>query len=119
MDQSTENLIQGLVLGMQDLKAKNIVKVDMTKLEAPCSHFIICEGDSSVQVNAIARRTIDFVRENLHMKPFVTDGWNNAQWVVLDYGEVICHIFYGETREFYDIEHLWEDADIQEIPNID
>jgi len=119
MNVSSEKLIAAIVEGMQERKAKNIVTVDMTQLDAPCSNFVICEGESSVQVYAIAEAVKDFVRVSINERPFATDGWENSQWIVLDYGSVIVHVFYGETREFYDIEHLWADAQITEIPDLD
>ena len=60
----------------------------------------------------------DYVREQIKVKPYAMDGYNNAQWIALDYGEVILHVFLPEIREFYSLETLWEDADIKEIPDL-
>jgi len=119
MNKDDKLLISNIVEGMQEQKAKKIAVVDMTALDAPCQYFVICEGNSNRQVEAIAEKMRDFVRINLKQKPFAADGYENAQWIVLDYGVVIVHIFQRETREFYDIEHLWDDAKIEYIPDID
>lgn len=112
-------LLSKIVEGMQEKKAKNIVTVDMTKLDAPCQYFVICEGDSNVHISAISASVKDYVREQLREKPFAVDGLENCLWVAMDYGTIIVHIFNRETRSFYDIEHLWADAFINRIPDLD
>ena len=119
MTKEDKQLIDAIVEGMQEQKAKNIVVVDMTKLEAPCSYFVICDGTSSRQVASIADTMRDYVRDNIRQKPFSYDGYENAEWIALDYGSVIAHIFQHEIRMCYDIEHLWNDAKITHIPDID
>ena len=119
MNKDNKLLISSIVAGMQEQKAKKIAVVDMTALDAPCQYFVICEGTSTTQVSAIADKMRDFVRINAKQKPFATDGYENAQWIAFDYGVAIVHIFLRETREFYDIEHLWDDAKIEHIPDLD
>ena len=119
MNKDDKLLISNIVKGMQEQKAKKIAVVDMTEIEAPCQYFVICEGTSTRQVEAIAETMRDFVRINMKQKPFAADGYENALWIVLDYGVVVVHIFQRETREFYDIEHLWNDAKIEYIPDLD
>lgn len=115
-----EQIVAAIVEGIQDKKGKGIVLVDMTQLpDAPCSHFVICQGDSAVQVNAIALSIRDYVRDTLRVKPFAIDGFENCQWVAMDYGQIIVHVFQRETREFYDIEHLWEDARLTQVTDVD
>lgn len=114
-----KTLLDAIVKGMQEQKAKRIAIVDMTKIESPCQYFVISEGTSNRQVEAIADTTRDFVRENLSVKPFAHDGYENAEWIAMDYGAIIVHIFQQETREFYDIEHLWADATITWIEDLD
>lgn len=114
-----KKLIATIVEGLQEKKAKKIVIVDMSELEAPCNYFVIAQGDSNVQVMSIATTMKDYVREHAGEKPFASDGYDNCQWIALDYGTAIVHIFQPEFREFYDIEHLWADAKIVEIPDID
>jgi ribosome-associated protein len=118
MTEEDKILIDSIVEGMQEQKAHKIAVVDMTAFESPCRFFVICEGTSSTQVDAIAEKMKDYVRKNAKIKPFAIDGKQNAQWVAMDYGDAIVHIFQRETREFYDIEHLWNDAKIEYIPEI-
>lgn len=119
MSKEDQILLTSIIEGMQEKKAKRIVTVDMTKLNAPCQYFIICEGDSSVQVNSIADSVKDYVRIHAKQKPFAADGYENSRWIAMDYGMVIVHIFCRESRDFYDIEHLWNDAEITVIPDLD
>ena len=119
MNKDDKRLISNIVAGMQEQKAKKIAVVDMTALDAPCQYFVICEGNSNRQVEAIADTMRDFVRTKMKQKPFAADGYENAQWIAFDYGSVIVHIFQRETRQFYDIEHLWDDAKIEYIPDLD
>lgn len=115
-----QEFLQKIVDGAQDKKAKRIAIVDMTKLQdAPTGYFVICEGDSTPQVNAIAHSVIDYVRENDATRPLASDGFENGQWVAIDYGYVIVHVFQRPFREFYDLEHLWHDAKLSLIPNLD
>lgn len=117
---SNEQIVNAIVEGIQNRKGHKIVTVDLTALpEAPCSYFVIAEGHSSTQVCAIADEVEDFVRKSLRVKPFVVDGVENAEWIAMDYGQIIVHIFQREPRAFYDIEHLWEDGKLKEIPDLD
>jgi len=118
MKKEDKKLLEAIVAGMQEKKAKKVVTVDMTKLEAPCQYFVICEGDSNVQVSAIAYEVKDYVRKNANEKPFAVDGFENCEWIALDYGSVIVHVFRRESRAFYDIEHLWENAEIKMYEDI-
>ncbi len=114
-----KQLIAAIIEGMQEKKAKKIVTVDMTELDAPCQYFVICQGESNIQTMSIATSTKDYVREHIREKPFASDGYENCQWIAMDYGNVIVHVFQPEARQFYDIEHLWEDAKIEYIPDLD
>lgn len=118
-EETIEQLVDRIVGGMQESKAKRVVTVDMRKLDAPCVFFVICEGNSSTHVSTITNTVRDFVRETTAMKPFAVDGLDNANWVAMDYGQVIVHILQPQVREFYDIEHLWADATLVEIAEID
>lgn len=114
----TEQILDKIVEGIQERKGKRIVIVDMSELrEAPCSYFVICEGDSSVHVNAIAESVKDWVRDEIRVKPAAIDGMENGEWVAMDYQQIIVHVFRRAARDFYDIEHLWEDAKLTEIPD--
>ncbi|NDV46450.1 ribosome silencing factor [Paludibacter sp. 221] len=116
----TEQIVDQIVEGIQERKGKKIVVVDMSELQdAPCSYFVICEGDSRVQVNAISESVKDWLRDNAKVKPYAVDGTDNAEWVAMDYGYIIVHVFLPEVRAFYDIEHLWEDAKLTVIEDLD
>ncbi|VBB48131.1 Ribosomal silencing factor RsfS [uncultured Paludibacter sp.] len=115
-----EEIVKNIIEGIQEKKGKEIVVVDLNKLsDAPCSYFVICQGDSSTQVNAVAISIKDYVNEKIKVKPYATDGFENCQWIAMDYGQIIVHIFQRPFREFYDLEHLWEDADLKRIPDLD
>jgi ribosome-associated protein len=114
-----EQIVSKIVEGIQEKKGKEIVIVNLTKLkEAPCSYFVICEGDSHVHVNSVAMSVKDWVREKANVKPYAADGFENSEWIAMDYGQIIVHVFQRHTREFYDIEHLWADADLKRIENL-
>ena len=115
----TELLVNKIVEGIQEKKGTQISIVDMSKLENYVfRYFVICQGNSNTHVCSIADEVKDYVREQIKVKPYAMDGYNNAQWIALDYGEVILHVFMPEIREFYSLETLWEDADIKEIPDL-
>lgn len=116
----SKEIVEKIVEGIQEKKGKQIVVVDLNKLQdAPCSYFVICEGDSNVHVNTIASSVKDWVNEKLRVKPYATDGFENSQWIAMDYGQIIVHVFQRPYREFYDLEHLWLDADLKYIPDLD
>ncbi|MGC9150200.1 MAG: ribosome silencing factor [Microbacter sp.] len=115
----SKQLVNSIVEGIQEKKGKNIVVVDLTKFEnAACSFFVICEGDSTTHISAITRSVKDYVHKKTETKPVAIDGTDNAQWVAMDYLQAIVHIFQQEPRMFYDIEHLWADAEIVKIANM-
>jgi len=115
MEQSKQ-IVNKIVEGIQEKKGKKVVIINLTGLKnAPCSYFVICEGTTSIQVDAIGTSIKDTVREKMNIKPYAIDGLRNSEWVAMDYGSVIVHIFRPQIRNFYDIEHLWEDAEITEI----
>lgn len=115
----SEKLVKTIIEGIQEKKGKNITVVDMTKLEAVCRYFVICEGTSNTQILAIEESVKDYVRIHTRTKPFAEDGLNNALWIVMDYGDIMVHIFERETRAFYNLEHLWSDAILTDIPDLE
>ena len=116
----TEKLIEQIIEGIQDKKGKRIVIADLTEIDDTiCNYFIICQGNSPSQVTAIVESIHERARVEAHLKPYAVDGLRNANWVAMDYGEVLVHIFLPEARQFYDLEHLWADAKLNEIPDLD
>lgn len=114
-----KSLVNNIIGACQEKKAKNIVTVNMTKLPGSiCQYFVICEGSTPTQVSAISDEIIDYVKKKTKERPITTDGLREARWVGIDYGTVIVHVFIPELREFYDIEHLWADAELEQIPDI-
>ena len=113
-------LIDSIVDGIQDVKGKDIVILNLSELpNAVTDFFVICSGDSSTQVQSAAESILRKTRDDLKEKPWHQEGTSNAEWVLLDYVNVVVHVFYKEVREFYDLESLWADAERIDIPNID
>lgn len=103
-----------IVEGMKNLKAKEIVSMDLTNLDtAVCDFFVICHGTSDTHVSAISESIITQTLKSLQEKPWHKEGLNNGSWVLLDYGNVVAHIFQKEHREYFNLETLWGDAKIQ------
>ena len=117
---TTKKLVDAIVEGMQEKKGANITVLDMSVLENTItSYFVICDGTSNVQVDAIADSVDDYVREHIGEKPIHVEGRSNAQWVLLDYMDVVVHVFQRPVREFYSLESLWADAPRTDVPNLD
>lgn len=109
-------LKEEVIKGMQELKAKNIVSIDLRGIPGAVSDFfVVCHGDSSTQVESISRSVYDVVLDDIGEKPWHQEGKQNAEWVLLDYVDVVAHVFYKDSREFYNIEGLWGDAEIEVI----
>lgn len=119
--QHPNSLLESTIIeAVQNLKGKNITDIDFSGLEtSPAHSFVICQGNSTSQVAAIADNIREEVRNKLGIKPYNYDGYRNSQWIVIDYGDVMAHIFLPEIREFYNIEDLWSDANIVRIPDLD
>ena len=106
-----EKLIETIVTGIQDKKGKDIVSLDLTGFDgAICSHFVVCNADSTAQVAAIADGIEEKVYEVLHESPWRVEGKQTGLWVALDYVDVIVHIFQSDLRDYYSLEELWADA---------
>ncbi len=117
-DNKLTPVVEKIIEGIQNRKGHHIVVMDMRQLEvAPCHFFVLAEGTSNTQVAAIADEVEDFVRKETREKPIAVVGQENAEWIAMDYADTMVHIFQREAREFYDIEHLWADAIITEIPD--
>lgn len=104
---------------IQDVKGKNIVKMDLRELDdAPTDYFIVCEGESTTQINGIAGNIERRLKHEYGIYPSRVEGKLNATWVLVDYFDIIVHVFYPETRKFYEIEDLWSDAKVTEYQDI-
>lgn len=110
-----EKLNDLIIDSIQDIKGKKIVKLDLRSLDdAPTDFFIICEGDSNTQVKAISNNVHKRLKQELETAPYHIEGTNNSLWVLMDYFSTVVHIFYSETRTFYELEELWGDAKFTE-----
>lgn len=115
-----KSLVKAITEGIQEKKGSSIVVADLTAIpETICNYFVICQGNSPSQVSAIADSVWDYVRKHTGEKPSAVDGQNNAQWVAMDYSNVLVHIFLPEARQFYSLETLWADANLTYIPDVD
>jgi ribosome-associated protein len=106
-----EVLLSSIALGIFEKKGLNVLKMDLRKLENRITdYFVICHASSTTQVSAICDSVEDLVRAQADEKPMHIEGLDNCYWVLLDYGNVIVHIFLEEYRNFYSLESLWGDA---------
>ena len=103
--------METIIEGIRNRKGQRIVTIDLKKIkEAPVEYMVIAEGNSATQVSAIADEVDDYVRTMTHVQ-------ENAEWIAMDYGTVFVHIMQREPREYYDIEHLWADGKVTELPD--
>ncbi len=107
----TDQLIAQIIGGIEEVKGKDIEILDLRDIEnTVCDYFIICNGTSNTQVNAIVNSIQKSVSKALKEKPWHVEGSDNAEWILMDYVHVVVHVFQKHIREFYDIEGLWGDA---------
>jgi ribosome-associated protein len=110
----TDVLLSSVIKGIFEKKGQNVLKIDLRKLENRIAdYFVICQASSGTQVSAICDSVDDTVRKEAGEKPLHLEGLDNCFWVLLDYGNVIVHVFLDEYRTFYSLESLWADATIE------
>lgn len=108
---ATDQLVTQIIKGIEEVKGQDIEILDLREIEnTVCDYFIICNGTSNTQVNAIVNSIHKLVSKSLKEKPWLVEGSDNAEWVLIDYVHVVVHVFQKHIREFYDIEGLWGDA---------
>jgi ribosome-associated protein len=113
---NSDALIATILSGIEDVKGHEIVLLDLRELEnTVCDYFIICEGSSNTQVNAIVGAVGKKVSKELRDKPWHIEGEDNGEWILMDYVNVVVHVFQKHVREYYDIEGLWGDAKTTKI----
>jgi len=109
-------LISNIVLGIDNVKGIDVSLLDLRDIEnTVCSYFVVCTGTSNTHVNAIVSAIKKTVSKELKEKPFHTEGNDNAEWVLIDYVNVVVHVFQKQTRDYYNIEELWGDAKTTKI----
>ena len=110
---NADQLITTIIGGIEEVKGKEITILDLRDIEnTVCDYFIVCEGTSNTQVNAIVNSIQKTVSKTTKDKPWHIEGTDNAEWVLMDYVNVVVHVFQKHVREFYDIEGLWGDAKV-------
>lgn len=109
-----DDLVTAIVRGIDEKKGKNTAVIDLREIEnSICDYYVVCHGTSNTNVDAIAESIIDVVREEQGEKPRNVEGKREAQWIVVDFFNVMVHVFQEEYREHYAIEELWADAEIE------
>ncbi|MCW3462707.1 ribosome silencing factor [Chitinophaga nivalis] len=104
-----------IIKAIQEKKGENIVSLDLRQIpEAVADFFILCEANSGTQVKAIADYVTEEVEKHTEEEPYKHEGFSSQQWVLVDYVNVVLHIFQPETRKFYNLEEMWSDAERME-----
>ena len=117
VNDNKEEIVQQVVAAMQEKKAKDIVSLDLTGLnDAVAGYFVICHASSKTQAEAIFDFVEEMVTKNCGEHPYHREGYENAEWILIDYVNVVVHIFLEETRKFYNLEGLWADAVSKSYP---
>ncbi len=115
-EKATKKTLEAIIEGIQRIKGKNITLIDLNTIKhTECGYFVICHGTSNTQVDSIAHSVEETVKEFTKESPWHRDGYKNSLWILLDYGDIMVHVFQEKTREFYNLEGLWADAKITKI----
>jgi len=113
---SADVLITHIIEGIENLKGEDIQLLDLRAIDnSPCDYFIICNGNSNTQVNAIVQSIQKTVSKAVKEKPFHIEGQSNAEWILMDYVNVVVHVFQKQIRDYYNLEALWGDAKTTQI----
>ena len=119
-EKTATQLVTSIVEGIQEKKGHHISVADLTDIDDTiCQYLVICDGNSPSHISAIYESVCEMAQKHTGEKPNAVDGLRNSLWVAMDYADVVVHIFLPETRQFYDIDHLWEDAQVEQIPDLD
>ena len=115
-----ESVLKQVIAAMQDKKARSVISLDLSKIpNAVTKYFVICHAPSKTQVDAIYENVIEFVRKECETKPFNREGYVHSEWILIDYVDVVVHIFLEDIRAFYNLEDLWADAVIEKYESED
>jgi ribosome-associated protein len=115
---STDDLLASIIKGIEDVKGLDIDILDLRGIDnSVCDYFVICNGNSNTQVNAIVGSVQKVVSKELKDKPWHVEGADVGEWVLMDYVSIVVHVFQKHIREYYNIESLWGDAKITSIAN--
>lgn len=109
----TNILFKHIIYAIKDMKGKEVIALDLQHIDsAICKYFIICTGNSNTHVNSIENKIKDFINKETGEKPYGIEGNNTGEWVLMDYIDIVVHVFQKKVRDFYNIENLWGDAKI-------
>lgn len=115
-----KQLLDSIISGIQKKKGKNITTIDLKGIPGViCDYFVICEGNTPTQVAAVAESIEHIVKTDLQESPIRVQGQQLAEWIGIDYGDIIVHVFIPELRAYYNIDNMWADAKTEKIPTID
>ncbi len=115
-EEEADKLLEAVLEGIQRIKGKDITLIDLNSIHhTECGYFVICHGTSNTQVDSIAHSVEDTVKELTGENVWHRDGYRNSIWILLDYGDIMVHVFQEEAREFYNLEGLWADAKITKV----
>ncbi|WMW78451.1 ribosome silencing factor [Flavobacterium sp. 20NA77.7] len=115
---SIDDLLASIIKGIEDVKGLDIDILDLRGIDnRVCDYFVICNGTSNTQVNAIVNSVQKGVSKELKDKPWHVEGTDNGEWVLMDYVSIVVHVFQKHIREYYNIESLWGDAKITSLEN--
>lgn len=113
-----KQLLDNIISGIKEKKGKNITTIDLRDIPGViCDYFVVCEGNSPTQVAALAESVEHVVKTNTQESPIRVQGHQLAEWIGIDYGDIIVHVFLPEQRGFYNLDNLWSDAKTETIPN--
>ena len=115
---STDVLLTNVIKGIEEVKGSDITILDLREIDsAVCDYFVITNGNSNTQVNAIVNSIQKIVSKEIKDKPWHVEGSDNGEWILMDYVTIVVHVFQKHIREYYNIEDLWGDAKITVIEN--
>ncbi|PLX13557.1 MAG: ribosome silencing factor [Marinilabiliales bacterium] len=116
----TKKLLSKVVSSIQDKKGKDIISIDLSKIDnSITNYFVICSASSTTQADAIYDEIMEKVHVDLNIKPFHREGYENSEWILIDYFDLVVHIFLEDVRNFYKLEDLWADGIIKRYQNVD
>ncbi len=109
-------LLEAVIAGIREKKGKDPVVLDFRNFSgAICDAFVICHGNSRPHTEALAKSVDETVKKNTGQNPWHQEGFENAEWILIDYGDVVVHIFQEEQRKFFKLEQLWADAEVTKV----
>lgn len=116
----TELLVEEVIKGIQEKMGKEITCLHLGKINSTvCDYFVVCHGTSNTHVSAIAESVEDMVNQQTGIKPSRKEGFSNAEWILLDYLDVVVHVFQEEIRYHYKLEDLWADAPVKQVREVE